>query len=55
MTELKKQLIEACNRKLDYYDIVDEELETIDYEKIIDVLFNQICKIILKVGAEDAK
>lgn len=35
---VKEQMIDMCERKLDYYDIVDERSETVDYGKIIDFL-----------------
>lgn len=50
MDELKKLLIEYCEKKLDYYDVVDENWETIDYGKIIDVLVQRLFG-----GAEDGK
>jgi hypothetical protein len=54
MNKLKKHLIEACERKFDYYDIVDEGLEMVDYGLIIDFLFEQICELMI-VRAEDGK
>lgn len=42
MDELKKQLTEACERKLDYYDVVNESAEQIEYGLIVDFLFEQI-------------
>ena len=38
MDELKKQLAEMCKQKLDYYDIVDEGSEIVQYGLIIDFL-----------------
>ena len=52
MEELKKQLVEACERKLDYYDIVNECGEQVEYGLIIDFLFEQIAAIVTG-GAED--
>ena len=46
MNEIKEQLIKACQQKLDYYDVVDEGIEAIDYGMIIDVLCQQIFKMI---------
>ena len=52
MDQLKKQLIEACEAKLDYYDIVNESDEMVEYGMIIDFLFEQIAGI-LTGGAAD--
>ena len=46
MAELKERLTEALRRKLDYYDVVEEDIEAIDYGTIIDALFEEMCKII---------
>ena len=46
MEELKKQLAEACERQLDYYDVVNESGEQVEYGLIIDFLFEQIAGII---------
>ena len=40
MDELKKQLSEMCRQKLDYYEVVDENHETINYGLVIDTLFD---------------
>lgn len=50
MNELRELLIEYCERKLEYYDVVDEYRETIDYGKIIDALVQRLFG-----GAEDGK
>lgn len=42
MNKLREQLVEACERKLDYYDIVNESSELVEYGLIIDFLFEQI-------------
>lgn len=42
MDDLKKQLAEMCEQKLDYYDIVDECSEAIYYGLIIDFLFESL-------------
>lgn len=42
MDELKKQLAEMCERELDYYDIVNESDETVEYGLIIDFLFERV-------------
>lgn len=42
MEELKKQLAEACQEKLDYYDVVNESAEMVEYGMIIDFIFEQI-------------
>ena len=52
MEELKKQLAKACEAKLDYYDIVNESDEAVEYGLIIDFLFEQIAGL-LTGGAED--
>lgn len=54
MEELKKQLVEACERKLDYYDIVNESGEMVEYGLIIDFLFEQIAAL-MTGRAEDGK
>ena len=46
MNVLKKKLIESCEKKLDYYDVVDEACEEIDYEGIIGFLLNELCMIV---------
>ena len=46
MNKLKRKLIEACEKKLDYQDVVDECCEEIDYEGIIDFLFCELCEIV---------
>lgn len=51
MEELKKQLAEACERKLDYYDVVNEPNESVEYGLIIDFLFEQIAT--LMTGREE--
>lgn len=59
MEELKKQLVEACERKLDYYDVVNESAEQVEYRKIIDFLIEQFAiamcvpKEVLTGRAED--
>lgn len=45
MEELKKQLAEACERQLDYYDVVNECGEQVEYGLIIDFLFEQIATL----------
>ena len=47
MEELKKRLIEACERKLNYYDIVNEPCETVEYGLIIDFLVDSIEEMIM--------
>ena len=42
MDELKKQLAEMCERELNYYDIVNECGETVEYGLIIDFLFERV-------------
>lgn len=44
MDELKKQLAEMCERELDYYDIVNESNETVEYGLIIDFLFERLAE-----------
>lgn len=39
MEELKKQLVDRCRKKFNYYDIVNEHFEMVDYGSIIDFLF----------------
>lgn len=51
MEELKKQLAEMCERKLDYYDVVNECGEQVEYGLIIDFLFEQIAG--LMTGREE--
>ena len=47
MEALKKYLVEACEYKLDYYDLVDEGSETIDYGGIIDFVFDRIAEMLI--------
>lgn len=54
MEELKKRLIEACERKMDYYDIVNEPNETVEYGLIIDFLVDCIAEMMMG-RAEDGK
>ena len=42
MEELKKRLVESCEAKLDYSDVVNESAEMVEYGLIIDFLFEQI-------------
>lgn len=42
MDELKKQLAAMCERDLDYYDIVNESAEAVEYGLIIDFLFERV-------------
>ena len=51
MDELKKQLVEACERKLNYYDVVNETAEMVEYGLIVDFLFEQIAGL-MTGGAE---
>lgn len=44
MDEFRKYLIESCQRELDYYDVVDEGIEGIDYEMILDVMLKAMRK-----------
>lgn len=48
MEELKKQLVEACEAKLDYYDVVNEPNESVEYGLIIDFLFDQLADMMQK-------
>ena len=45
MDELKKQLAKMCEQKLDYYDIVDECSEAVEYGLIIDFLFERVAEM----------
>lgn len=45
MDELKKQLAEMCERELDYYDIVNESGEMVEYGLIIDFLFERVARM----------
>lgn len=45
MEELKKQLAEACEEKLNYYDVVNEPNELVEYGVIIDFLFERIAEM----------
>lgn len=54
MEELKKKLAEMCEQKLDYYDIVDECSEAVEYGLIIDFLCEQIAAL-MKGGTEDGE
>lgn len=47
MAELKKQLVEACEAKLDYYDVVIEAQEQVEYGMIIDFLFERIAEMMM--------
>ena len=42
MDDLKKQLVDACERELDYYDIVNETSEQVEFGLIIDFLFDRL-------------
>ena len=46
MEELKDRLIKVCEAKLDYYDIVNESDETVEYGLIIEFLFEQIAGLL---------
>lgn len=54
MDQLKTQLVEACEEKLDYYDVVNESGESVEYGMIIDFLFEQIAGL-MTGGAEDGE
>ena len=45
MDELKKQLAEMCERELNYYDIVNESGEAVEYGLIIDFLFERVAEM----------
>ena len=40
MDELKKQLADMCRSTLDYYEVVEEIHETVNYGLVIDFLFD---------------
>ena len=42
MEELKELLVQECERKLDYYDVVNEPNESVEYGMIIDFLFDRL-------------
>lgn len=45
MDEIKNKLAKACEEKLNYYDIVNECGEMVEYGLIIDFLFEQIAAL----------
>lgn len=45
MDEMKKQLAEMCERELNYYDIVNESAEAVEYGLIIDFLFERVAEM----------
>lgn len=51
MTELRRRLIEAL-RNMDYYDLVNERLESVNVEAIADKVLETIADY-LKGGARD--
>ena len=42
--KMKKYIIEQCENKLNYYDIVDEKSELVDYEAIADFVIGLFIK-----------
>lgn len=42
MEELKKQLAAMCDREFDYFEVVDECNNSVDYGKIVDFLFDRL-------------
>lgn len=47
LEQLKKQLVESCKEKLDYYDVVNEGAEMVEYGMIIDFLFERIAGMMM--------
>ena len=47
LEQLKKQLVESCKEKLDYYDVVNEGAEMVEYGMIIDFLFERIAEMMM--------
>ena len=47
MDELRETLVLACKQKLDYYDVVNESAEMVEYGMIIDFLFDRIAEMMM--------
>ena len=45
MDELKNRLVALCENQLDYYDIVNESDESVEYGLIIDFLFERLAEM----------
>lgn len=41
---IKSYILEKCEEQLDYYDIVDENSKTVDYEAIADFVIGLFTK-----------
>ena len=50
MDELKKQLAALCEQKLNYYDVVNESDESVEYGLIIDFLCKQLAEMMKGEG-----
>ena len=54
MDELKNRLVALCENQLDYYDIVNESDESVEYGLIIEFLFERLAEM-MTGRAEDGK